>query len=272
MKVFLSWSGSKSREAADALKPWLAQLFDNLQVWMSDRDLEAGSPWGSALHAQLQTAQFGILLLSSENQSAPWILFEAGALAMSSKAGCVVPYLLDLDPTRLVPPLSLLQSARADKEGTWKLVRSIHQAQAGTRTLEDLQKAFEREWPAFADRLGITIRTELRADVLIVTPSAVHLLADDEVKALREKMKEGLRAGHKRIVVDMREVKRMTSAALSFILPGVTAGRKKEAEVVLANLSPQVRALFEETRMLAMVQVFATLEEAIAYYVPQSPK
>src|SRR5262249_20279544 len=115
MRAFLSWSGKKSHDAANALKPWLEKVLGGVQVWMSDHDIEAGTPWGTSLHEQLRHADFGILCLTPENLSAPWVLYEAGALAASSRAGCVVPYLLGVAPETLTPPLSLFQSAEAGR-------------------------------------------------------------------------------------------------------------------------------------------------------------
>ena len=107
MQVFLSWSGESSKEMADALKPWLADVVPGLSVWMSDHDLEAGAAWGTELHEQLKRADFGILCVTRDNVNAPWMLYEAGALAVSTTTGCVVPYLRDVDPARLLPHSSM---------------------------------------------------------------------------------------------------------------------------------------------------------------------
>src|SRR5688572_20852627 len=155
MRVFLSWSGAKSKAAADALKPWLMRLLKDVEVWMSESDLGAGTSWGAALHDQLRRSDFGILCVTAENLNAPWMLYEAGALAISSTAGCVVPYLLDVAPHQLQPPLSLFQSAVADEEGTWKTVKSINQARPDRLTEDHLRQAFEQQWPILADQLGI---------------------------------------------------------------------------------------------------------------------
>jgi hypothetical protein len=77
--VFVSWSGSISNRAANALKFWLKTVFteNDIDVWMSEHDIEAGTPWATGLHAHLKSADFGILCMTRENLNSPWLLYEA---------------------------------------------------------------------------------------------------------------------------------------------------------------------------------------------------
>jgi anti-anti-sigma factor len=274
MQVFLSWSGDDSRSAAEALKPWLQRLFPGLEVWLSAHDIEAGTPWATVLHQQLRRTEFGLLCLTPENLTAPWILYEAGALAMSSKAGCVVPLLLDVAPEKLPAPLAQFQSVRADREGAWKVVRSLNTAQGDAVPEERLQQTFEHGWPDLARALGLDVRAQLQADVLVVTPTEAQLGNDQEVMTLRQKWRSFLRGGQKRIVFDLREVRWLSSVGLSFLFTALAVPKKEDAEVVAANLHPRVRDLFAMTHLLGHVRHFPTLEEALAYFEtsPAAPK
>ena len=60
-KLFLSWSGERSRSVADALKSWLPDLFHDIEVWMSRHDISAGTVWGLEPSSQLEASHFGIL-------------------------------------------------------------------------------------------------------------------------------------------------------------------------------------------------------------------
>ena len=42
MKVFISWSGERSKQMAAALKEWLPTAIQYLEPWMSDTDIHAG--------------------------------------------------------------------------------------------------------------------------------------------------------------------------------------------------------------------------------------
>jgi hypothetical protein len=44
--VFLTWSGPRSRQVAEALKKWLPGVVQQCQPWMS-KDIAAGKRWQS---------------------------------------------------------------------------------------------------------------------------------------------------------------------------------------------------------------------------------
>jgi acyl carrier protein len=97
-----------------------------------------------------------------ENQAAPWLLFEAGALAKSFKEHSrVCIYLLGMKPVDLSPgPLTLYQAAQAEhEEDTWKLISSLNDiAESERLDKERLRRAFDRSWKEFSARLA-KIRT-----------------------------------------------------------------------------------------------------------------
>jgi hypothetical protein len=128
-----------------------------VQPWMSEADIAAGKRWGRELDGQLAETSFGIVCLTGSNQTAPWLLFEAGALAKSVSEANVCPYLIDLEPKDLTPgPLTQFQCKQADKEGTWGVLRSINTALADTAFDEGwLRKHFEKWWPELETALRV---------------------------------------------------------------------------------------------------------------------
>jgi len=60
MKIFISWSGDRSRQVAEALREWLQIVIQKAEPWVSTRDMDRGVVWPSELMKQLQEAQFGI--------------------------------------------------------------------------------------------------------------------------------------------------------------------------------------------------------------------
>jgi hypothetical protein len=95
MKVFISWSGPKSQAVAIALRDWIPLLFQAVEPWVSSADIQAGSRWTTELPKNLENSNFGILCMTKDNLTAPWLVFEAGALFRSLPLGQVVPFLLD---------------------------------------------------------------------------------------------------------------------------------------------------------------------------------
>ena len=95
MRVFLSWSGPRSRAAAEAFKHLLHLIFSTVEPWNST---ETGSRkrWSGEISNSLANTNFGVVFVTPSNQHAPWLLFESGALAKSVEDDArVVLYLLD---------------------------------------------------------------------------------------------------------------------------------------------------------------------------------
>ena len=120
MKIFISWSGPRSKAMAEALKDWLPNVIQSIDPWVSSSDIDAGMRWTPALAEELQQTQLGIICLTIENLSAPWLLFEAGALSKIIDKTRVCPYLMGLEPTEVTGPLAQFQAVKAEKDGTKK--------------------------------------------------------------------------------------------------------------------------------------------------------
>ncbi len=155
MKVFIRWSGEHSKAVALALRDWLPQVVQHLQPWMSESDLDAGARWGFIVQGQLETTHFGIICLTRDNQSAPWILFEAGALAKMLQDTSVCPYLISLGKSEILPgPLTQFQAKTMDEEGTRDLLKPINKAAKGDGLSDsNLERAFNQWWQELRESL-----------------------------------------------------------------------------------------------------------------------
>src|SRR5947209_4334253 len=95
-KVFISWSGDRSKALAEVLKNWIPELIQPIEIWSSEHDIDAGARWVQELNAHLEGCQNGVICLTPENLAAPWLLFEAGCLGKSVSRSRVIPYRLGL--------------------------------------------------------------------------------------------------------------------------------------------------------------------------------
>jgi len=156
LRIFISWSGERSKAIAIALKTWLKDVVQQFEPWMSDLDIAAGTRWGDDIVTELQASHCGILCLTPENMQQPWLLFEAGALSKSLSISRVVPYLFDVVAKDLRPPLSQFQSVPSTREGTLRLLESLNTSIDGTPLLDPLRvgRAFEKFWPDLEDKLN----------------------------------------------------------------------------------------------------------------------
>ena len=155
MKIFVSWSGEKSKSVASALKEWLPDLVQHVDVFMSEHDLDAGSRWSTELSSRLETCTFGIICVTAENISAPWLLFEAGCLDKSVNRSRVVPYRVGISAPDVPFPLAQFQSVGADRAGTIKLLKSIVAASSSPLDENRLNRLFELLWPDLEKRLKL---------------------------------------------------------------------------------------------------------------------
>jgi len=84
---------------------------------MSDRDLGAGQRWNEEISLRLKETNFGVICLTPENLEAPWLMFEAGALAKALESARVIPVLLELRLSDLSFPLAQFQAVEANRDG-----------------------------------------------------------------------------------------------------------------------------------------------------------
>jgi hypothetical protein len=66
MKVFLGWSGQRSKAVASALRLWLPTVLV-VEPWMSEQDIKKGQPWSAEIAKQVSESKFAIIRLTREN-------------------------------------------------------------------------------------------------------------------------------------------------------------------------------------------------------------
>jgi hypothetical protein len=153
MKIFISWSGERSKALAASLKEWLPSVLQYVQPWMSSSDINSGERWSSVIATQLQETNFGILCVTKENLEAPWLLFEAGALAKSMQEGRVIPLRLDVEPSEIAGPLEQFHSEKADAEGVKKLLTSLNSSWTTPVADDVLQNVFDPMWAVLQKKI-----------------------------------------------------------------------------------------------------------------------
>jgi hypothetical protein len=155
VKVFLSWSGEKSREVAAALRDWLPAVIQEIEPFMSAEDIEAGARWQQRISDELEGTSFGILCITRENQSAPWLNFEAGAVAKQVDTSRVVPLAVDLTTADVRPPLGLFQAKELTQSGLLSILESINAR--CERPVDKLGDACDVWWPKLQPRLEAAV-------------------------------------------------------------------------------------------------------------------
>lgn len=153
MKIFISWSGQRSKVVAELVSDWIKCVIQTSQPWISTRDIDRGAIWFSEINDKLKDTSVGIVCLTQENKNKPWILFETGALAKGLTTNRVCTLLVDLQPADLVDPLAQFNHTLPNKQGIWELVRTINGCQ-DEQFLDEriLDQVFTTYWPQFESR------------------------------------------------------------------------------------------------------------------------
>ena len=150
MKVFISWSGERSKVVADTLRVWLKDVIQNLDPWVSGSDIEKGTRGGPAITRELEESQVGIFCLTRENLSSAWMIFEAGAISKHSETGYVCTYLIGLTSNDVEEPLSQFQHTTANKDDTHRMLQTINGLLDGALEGDRLERTFNQKWPELA--------------------------------------------------------------------------------------------------------------------------
>ncbi len=158
MKVFMSWSGQRSKLTAELLHEWIKCVIQAAQPWISSKGIERGALWFSEINNELQDTSVGIVCLTPENKNAPWILFEAGALAKGLSTNRVCTFLIELKPTDLQPPLAQFNHTFPEKDSMWSLVTTLNSGlELNQLDLKVLKNVFDTYWPQFEKKFAAII-------------------------------------------------------------------------------------------------------------------
>jgi len=154
MKVFVSWSGDLSREVAETLSSFLQHVVRGIDTFVSVHNIEAGDRWEARLDAELAEAQHAVVCVTRSNQNAPWLNYEAGALAKSLGRSRVIPYTIGLRAGELLEgPIGRFQAVASDEAGTWTLVRTLNQLSPKPQSEAFVREDFELWWPRLHEKL-----------------------------------------------------------------------------------------------------------------------
>ncbi|MFE7489597.1 hypothetical protein [Kitasatospora sp. NPDC057541] len=198
----MSWSGDRSKRAAETLWSWLPDVLQYINPWISSLDISAGSRGVREITDELSETNFGIICTTPENQTSTWVNFEAGALSKQVEGGYVVPFLIGMKVTDLISPLSQFQAVAGDsKSDVQKLLFDINDA-SGELAIprERLERAFRRSWVEFEenirdinalpsrDAISSTVErseADMTEEILLIARQLDHRMAEIERCALR---------------------------------------------------------------------------------------
>jgi hypothetical protein len=127
-----------------------------VRPYFSPDDVAKGARWSAEIAKELEASRVGLLVVTPENQEAPWLLFEAGALAKSVERSKVCPLLFGgLEPTDVKGPLVQFQAAQFSEDEMKRVVKMMN-AELGEASLpgDVLDNVFQMWWPKLDEEIS----------------------------------------------------------------------------------------------------------------------
>lgn len=199
--VFISWSGARSRFAAEYVRGWLPKVIQAAKPWMSESDIDKGARSLEEISRRLQGAKVGIACLTPENLGNAWILYESGALTktIDDKTRLCTYLLGGLRPDQIAPPLGMFQHTQPNKKETFRLMQTVNQAVSNSPlSAETLSSVFEKWWPDLETAIKNLPSAEAPAtpkrktDEIVVELLAYARANAENTEALQAQIKEGI--------------------------------------------------------------------------------
>lgn len=146
-KIFISWSGEKSKQIASTFYDWFYNTF-KIEAWFSSKNIKIGELWEPKIQEALQQSTKGIFFITKENVFAPWINFEAGAISKGNPENFVCIIRVDSNEIPKESPLFHYQNTAFNKEGICELLNNIL-IDSPDYNEENFKKLFDTNWKEF---------------------------------------------------------------------------------------------------------------------------
>lgn len=180
INVFIGWSGEECKAFANELAEWLELFFlaSQINVFMSDRNIATGRRWFDQLIPELRTTHFGILCWTHANVHSEWLLFEAGALAISSGEAEAkswqsgpINLLLGIKEVELADPLKHFQYCPANKVGGRRLIGELNARMIALKLDGHEEKKLDTLFETMWQKLSVAIDRLAKRRLLPITKS-----------------------------------------------------------------------------------------------------
>ena len=109
------------------------------------------------------------------------------------------------------------------------------------------------------------MKEAMRDGVLVITLEG-EVMGGEEGKGFQDQIHRAMREETTRVVVDMTGVRWMNSSGLGMLMAGLTTLRGSGGDLKLAAVPDRVRRPIEITRLDRVIQMFASVDEAVASF------
>lgn len=104
-----------------------------------------------------------------------------------------------------------------------------------------------------------------QGDVAVLELKGTITLGSGDI-TMRDRIKELLGQGKKKIAIDLGEVSFMDSTGLGELVAAYTTARHQQATLKLVKLTKKIKDLLAITQLAAVFETYDTLDEALASF------
>ncbi len=104
-----------------------------------------------------------------------------------------------------------------------------------------------------------------KGDIVVITVNEERMDAHNSGD-LKERMLQIFDEGKANLVIDLGAVRFIDSSGLGALVSGFKNASAREGNLKLCCLQPQVRSMFELTRLHRVFEIFTTAEEALGSF------
>lgn len=166
MKVFISWSGERSKYIAKVFFEWLPEVIQAIEPWMST-EMDKGVSWDKELSEALASHSIGLFCLTRDNLQSPYLHYEAGAIS-NLKGSSNISFLFDIKHSEVKTALNRFQNVLFERNDVFKILTTINKKleEAGETflTQEKLKKSFEKYWSDLESALTSTPELQIKEE------------------------------------------------------------------------------------------------------------
>jgi len=111
----------------------------------------------------------------------------------------------------------------------------------------------------------MNLKTEKKNDIMVINVKEERLDAHNSGD-LKSEMQKLFVEGNKNILVDLKDVRFIDSSGLGALVSGFKNAISHQGSLKLSSLQPQVKSMFELTRLHRVFEIFASTSEALDNY------
>ncbi len=107
---------------------------------------------------------------------------------------------------------------------------------------------------------------ENKIDNVVLLTIKGNLLVKEDTDKLQERIEDLLSRNEKNIVFDLKNINMISSLGIGGIIRALRSIRAQDGDLRLYDLAERVKKVFEITKVIGLIKIYETRDEAIASF------